>query len=94
MERVRAQTQWLREGQPIDHPATVGESYLQHMGSANYFGSRMILAGLACLLHGVLPFVFTKTGSQTIELLYQHMVTRRRQPIAAKDAGLAGRAAA
>jgi hypothetical protein len=79
-----------------DHPATVGETYFQHMGSASFFGSRMILAGLACMLHGMLPFIFTKTGSQTIELLYQHMVTRRRHPAlsVAKDTELAGRIAA
>ncbi len=78
-----------------DHPATVGETYLQHMGSASFFGSRMILAGFACMFHGLLPFIFTKTGSRTIELLYQHMVTnRRRHPVVSKDAGLAGRAAA
>ena len=79
-----------------DHPATVGETYVQHMGSASYFGSRMILAGLACMLHGLLPFIFTKIGSQTIEHLYQHMVTRRRHPAvpAVKDTDLAGRIAA
>ena len=77
-----------------DHPATVGETYLQHMGSASFFGSRMILAGLACMLHGLLPFVFTKTGSHTIELLYQRMVTHRRRPLVSNDAGLAGRAVA
>ena len=35
-----------------DHPASVGETYAQHLGSASFFGSRMILAGLACMLHG------------------------------------------
>jgi len=80
-----------------DHPASVGETYFQHMGAASSFGSRMILAGLACMVHGLLPFLFTKTGSHTVELLYQHMVVRRRQaPVAlpAKAVNLAGRAAA
>ncbi len=80
-----------------DHPASVGETYLGHMGAASSFGSRMVLAGLACMLHGLLPFLFTKTGSQTIELLYQRMVVRRRQSPAAapaKNVGLAGSAAA
>jgi len=80
-----------------DHPASVGESYFQHMGAAGSFGGRMVLAGLACMVHSLLPFLFVKTGSQTIELLYQHMVVRRRHPVAAKpakDDALAGRAAA
>ncbi|TWT03949.1 DUF6356 family protein [Reyranella sp. CPCC 100927] len=62
-----------------DHPATVGESYGEHMGVAFSFGGRMILAGLACLLHGLLPFLFVKTGSTAISGLHQEMVAHRRR---------------
>ena len=62
-----------------DHPASVGESYGQHMGVAFSFGGRMILAGLACLLHGLLPFLFVKTGSGVISNLYEEMITHRRR---------------
>ena len=63
------------------HPDSVGESYWQHLGVAGSFGGRMLLAGLACLLHGLLPFLFVKTGSRAIEGLHHDMVThRRRQP--------------
>ncbi|HKU95220.1 MAG TPA: DUF6356 family protein [Vineibacter sp.] len=62
-----------------DHPASVGESYGEHMGVAFSFGGRMILAGIACLLHGLLPFLFVSTGSQTIRGLHQEMVTHRRR---------------
>ena len=62
-----------------DHPASVGESYGQHMGVAFSFGGRLILAGLACLLHGLLPFLFVKTGSRTISGLYEDMVRHRRR---------------
>jgi hypothetical protein len=72
-----------------DHPASVGESYVQHLGSAGSFGGRMILAGLACMLHGLLPFLFVRTGSQTIELLHQKMVVNRhRRPAAAGEGPL------
>ena len=66
-----------------DHPASVGESYTQHMGQALYFGSRMVLAGLACLIHGVLPFLFVRTGSRAIAELNDRMVSRRAplQPV-------------
>lgn len=60
-----------------EHPASVGESYVEHMGQAGYFGGRMILAGVACLLHGLLPFLFTRTGSRTIEHLHGRMVASR-----------------
>jgi hypothetical protein len=59
------------------HPASVGESYGEHMGQALCFGGRMVLAGLACLIHGVLPFLFVRTGSRTIAELNDRMITRR-----------------
>jgi hypothetical protein len=79
-----------------DHPASVGETYAQHLGSASFFGSRMILAGLACMLHGLLPFLFTRTGRNTIEMLHERMVVNRhRQPASTKlEAGAAHRLAA
>jgi hypothetical protein len=60
-----------------DHPAAVGESYVEHLGVATSFGSRMVLAGLACMLHGVLPFVFVRTGSRTVAELNQRMIAGR-----------------
>jgi hypothetical protein len=60
-----------------EHPASVGESYLEHMGVAFSFGGRMILAGLACLVHGLFPFLFTRTGSRAIAELHERMVANR-----------------
>lgn len=62
-----------------DHPASVGETYWQHMWVAFSFGGRMLLAGLACLIHGVLPFAFVRTGSATITDLHDQMVLNRRR---------------
>jgi len=66
-----------------EHPASVGESYGEHMGQALYFGCRMFFAGLACLIHGVLPFLFVRTGSRAIAELNERMISRRAplQPI-------------
>ena len=61
-----------------EHPASVGESYGEHLGQALGFGTRMVLAGLACLIHGVLPFLFVRTGSRTISELNERMVLNRR----------------
>lgn len=61
-----------------EHPASVGESYAQHCGTAAYFGVRMIFAGLACLTHGLLPFLFVRTGSRAISDLNDRMIARRR----------------
>ena len=61
----------------IEHPASVNETYLQHLGTASFFGSRLIIAGFACLIHGLLPCLFTSTGSRAVSSLYQRMVTNR-----------------
>ncbi len=60
-----------------EHPASVGESYFQHMGMAFGFGAKMALSGIACLIHGVLPFLFVRTGRNCIEDLHRRMVTHR-----------------
>jgi hypothetical protein len=63
-----------------EHPASVGESYLEHLAHAVGFGARMVLAGIACVVHGVLPFLFVRTGSQAIRELNERMVLNRRLP--------------
>jgi hypothetical protein len=60
-----------------DHPASVGESYFEHLSRASCFGARMLLAGCACLIHGVLPFLFVKTGSRAISELSERMIANR-----------------
>jgi hypothetical protein len=60
-----------------EHPRSVGETYVEHLGMASGFGGRMILGGLACLVHGLLPFLFVKTGSRAIAELHDRMVANR-----------------
>ena len=62
-----------------EHPASVGESYGEHLAMASGFGLRMILGGCACLIHGLLPFLFVRTGSAQISELHSVMVTNRRR---------------
>jgi hypothetical protein len=69
----------------LDHPHSVGETYLEHMGSAGRFGSRMILSGVACMLHGLFPFLFVKTGSNTVRTLHDTMVVNRRRAAIAAE---------
>ncbi|AJP56735.1 hypothetical protein UC34_06550 [Pandoraea vervacti] len=64
------------------HPASVGENYLQHMGSALSFALPLLGACLACLVHAVLPFAFEKTGSKIIVRLHERMVTNRHREAA------------
>ncbi|GJD49513.1 hypothetical protein OPKNFCMD_2244 [Methylobacterium crusticola] len=75
-----------------EHPAAVGETYFQHMGTAAGFGLSMIAGGCACLVHGLLPFAFTSTGSRTILRLHERMVVHRAR--AARHRGAGGEAGA
>ena len=60
-----------------DHPASVNETYFQHMGSAFGFGSNMLVGALACFVHGLFPWHCLKRGSDTIRTLHHRMVTHR-----------------
>lgn len=59
------------------HPASVGETYLQHLRTALSFGLRMLGGGVACLVHSLLPFLFVRTASRCIEQLHDRMVVHR-----------------
>lgn len=61
-----------------DHPRSVGETYFEHMRMASGFGIAMLLGGLACLVHGLVPTLFVTTGSRTVQRLHQRMVTKRQ----------------
>ena len=60
-----------------EHPASVGETYAEHFMMASSFGIPMMAAGFACLLHGIFPFLFEKTGSNLVKKLYDRIVTNR-----------------
>jgi len=59
------------------HPASVGETYAEHAGSAFGFAWRLQLAALAALVHAVLPFACEKTASTLVKGLYQRMLVSR-----------------
>jgi uncharacterized protein DUF6356 len=68
-----------------EHPASVGETYTEHMASAWSFSARMAVGALACFMHGLFPFLFTRTGSGIIAELNSRMIlnrTRHRAPAA------------
>jgi len=73
-----------------EHPASVGESYGAHLAQASSFGFAMIGAEFACLVHGLFPFLFVKSGSRCIEELHRRMVTHRDQRHAAPATGAPG----
>ena len=62
------------------HPREIGESYFEHLGVAFGFGLKMIAGGLACLVHGLCPFLFERTGSQTVRDLNSTLCRRAEAP--------------
>lgn len=61
----------------VDHPASVNESYFEHMAMAGSFGWALLKASGACFVHALVPGVCERTGSRTITSLYGRMVTNR-----------------
>jgi hypothetical protein len=66
---------WFRE-----HPRSVGETYLEHLAVAASFGARLLSVGLACLVHAVVPRLFTCTASRAIADLHGRMTVARTRP--------------
>jgi hypothetical protein len=62
-----------------EHPASVDETYFEHLIAASSFGVKMVAAGVACMVHGLLPAVFVTRGSETICALHERMVVKRRK---------------
>ena len=58
-----------------EHLKEVNESYLQHMWIAFKIGFTMLVTGVFCLIHGLIPGLFKKTGSNQIAKMNE-MVSR------------------
>lgn len=52
-----------------EHPATVGETYGQHLGRALRSAVSLAGAAIACVVHALLPALFVTTASRTITRL-------------------------
>ena len=61
----------------LAHPRTVGESYAEHAGIAGRFGATMVVGGLKCLVHAVLPAVFERSASDCVARLNAELTRRR-----------------
>jgi hypothetical protein len=64
----------------LAHPRTVGESYLQHARVASGFAFALLGAGLAALVHALIPCLFEKTASNRIRELHAILSKRGAEP--------------
>jgi len=60
----------------LSHPQTVDESYGEHFAFALGFAARLFAAGLAALVHAIIPCLFETTASRMIRDMHAH-ITRR-----------------
>lgn len=67
----------------VEHPQSVGESYLEHMAVAFGFGFSMLGAALACIIHGLVPAMFKGTGSKAILCLHDRLIAKRSDTVKA-----------
>ena len=52
-------------------------SWAEHGAGAAVIGMRMVGAGLACIVHAVIPGAFTETAGRTVKDPYDHMTRRK-----------------
>ncbi len=68
-----------------DHPASVGETYFGHLRFAMRFGTTMVMGGVACMVHGLLPFCLTTSGSRRVRALSEVLARHPgRRPVASE----------
>ncbi|VAV97566.1 hypothetical protein MNBD_ALPHA08-777 [hydrothermal vent metagenome] len=60
----------------VQHPQTVDETYFQHMRFAGWFATKLLAAGLAALVHAIIPAAFEKTAGNIIRELHHRMENR------------------
>lgn len=61
----------------LEHPRSLGMSWAGHGIGAVKIGAELVGAGLACLVHAVVPGWFTQTAGKTITNMYDHMMKRK-----------------
>lgn len=61
----------------FEHPRSLGMTWAGHGVGAVAIGARLVGAGLACLVHAVVPGVFTQTAGKTVTRMYDHMARRK-----------------
>jgi hypothetical protein len=61
----------------IDHPRSLGMSWVEHGLGAVVIGATLVGAGAACLVHALVPAWFTQTAGKTVERMHDHMIKRK-----------------
>ena len=68
----------------LDHPASVDESYFEHMRFALGFAATLALAAGAALIHALIPAACETTASRIVKRLYPRVAGRGADAAGAK----------
>ncbi len=61
----------------LNHPRSVGETYMEHQGFAVAVSLKLFIAATACLIHALVPALFERTASRIVRDVY--FVTQKRR---------------
>lgn len=64
----------------LEHPRSLGMSWAGHGSGAFKVGIQLIGAGLAAIIHGLIPGIFGETASGTVTRVYEHIQRTRGDP--------------
>jgi hypothetical protein len=73
----REQSSGMLDRMFLEHPRSLGMSWVGHGAGAVLISVRLLGAGLACLVHALVPGFFTQTAGKTVTRMYDHMMRRR-----------------
>lgn len=61
----------------VDHPRSLGMSWASHAAGAVKIGIALVGAGIAALVHALVPGLFTETAGRTVARVYNHIQQRK-----------------
>ena len=73
----RAEDASFRRRMFVNHPRSLGMSWVGHGIGAMKIGGELLGAGLACIVHAIVPGLFTQTAGKTVTRMYDHMASRK-----------------
>ena len=76
-ERQMEQRAGIANRMFLEHPRSLGMSWAGHGIGAVAIGAKLVGAGCACLVHAVVPALFTQTAGKTISDMHDHMMRRK-----------------
>ncbi len=61
----------------VEHPRSLGMGWAEHGFGAAKISAELMGAGLAALVHAIVPGWFTETAGRTVTRIYEHIQSRK-----------------